>query len=154
MVLAAILAAIATPAISRASSLRASVAANTLYQDILYARERALVTGVTTWIEFSLPDGWSILAEDPASPGRGSATPLLDPATSAPVDRSLDQDHFAGVSLASFTIRSGTSLGFDPLGRPLDDSGSPLSAPAIILFSSDHRLDIAPITGLPTLTAP
>lgn len=154
MALAAILAALAAPALTRASDLRASVAANALQQDVLYARERALITGVATWIDFTLPDGWSVLAEDPSSPGRASAAILLDPATGAPLTRSLDLDHFAGVTISSFTIRSGVSLGFDPLGRPLDDSGSPLANPAVIVFSSNHSLTITPVTGRPTLVAP
>ncbi len=154
MVITAVLAALAAPALSRASTLRATVAANTLMQDVLYARERAQVSGVTTWVDFSLPDGWALLTEDPLNPGRASVTSLNDPATGAPLARSLNDEHFVGVSISSLSIRSGASLGFDPLGRPLDISGGPLSAPAVVVFSSNHRLAVAPVTGFPTLVIP
>ncbi len=153
-VILAVLAALAVPALSRASSSRANVAANILLADLLYARERALSTAASSWVDFALPDGWALLAEDPDNPGRASATSILDPDTGAPLARDLAADHFAGVSISSITLPSGSSLAFDPLGRPLDSAANPLSAPATIRLSSGHILTIAPETGLVTLTRP
>ncbi len=153
-VVLAVLAALAVPAISRASSTRANIAANTLVNDLLYARERALSTSASTWIDFSMPDGWAILAEDPDNPGRGSASAVLDPDTDSPLARDLSAEHFAGVSISSLSFPAATSIAFDPLGRPLDASSNPISAPASILLSSGHRISIAPDTGHITLTLP
>lgn len=112
------------------STARLQWAARQVARDISFARERAMNTGTTHWVRFDTANQYySVLAENPASPGYASAATVTDPATQSPFVTNLNRDNWAGVTVAtggSFSSVSYT-VGFNKLGRPLITAGTALT---------------------------
>lgn len=134
---------------------RQLTAARQVQRDVQYARERAMATGVRTWVTFTpASDLYEMRAESLASPGLASATLVTDAATGRAFSVRLNQDQYAGVDLVSANFDGQASVGFDYLGRPLRNTGSLLSAPGVVTLSASHVVTIAAESGAVTLTAP
>src|SRR5690606_27940091 len=68
IVIVAVLAGAAAPALLSIGSTRAVSAARHLLADLTHARQSAMATGVTCWIVFE-GDAWTLLQEAPDAPG-------------------------------------------------------------------------------------
>src|SRR6266850_7093494 len=74
----AILAAVAVPSMTSLSANRSTIAGKQILRDISFARERAMLTGTRCWLTFNaVTDTYSVLSENPASPGRGGASVII-----------------------------------------------------------------------------
>lgn len=137
---------------SGTDATRARAAGRALARDLTFARERAMATGATSWVAMSVgTNSYSILAEDPAAPGRAGAVAITDPATGQSFVVRLGQHESAGVVLQSVTVTGGGSdLGFDWLGRPLNSTGTRLTTDTTIALSSGVSISVAGGAGIAT----
>lgn len=155
MVIAGILAVSAVPAMSSLADARADAAARELHRDLSFARQRAVATGTRAWVVFDAAAGsWTVLAEDPSSPGRSGATAVTDPATGAALVRRLGASSFGGVSMLSAAFDGAPEVGFDWLGRPLNSGEADLAALGTVQLTGGRSVSVVPGTGLVTLTLP
>lgn len=155
MVIVALLAAVAVPAIDRASASRAAMAAKLLLHDLTFARQRAVATGTPAWVVFDTDaQTWSVLAEDPESPGRAGASIIADPATGRSFVQALNANEFVGVRISSASFDGNPEIGFDWLGRPLNSSETELAAEGTITLTDNHLLTVAVGTGHVAYLAP
>ena len=115
---------------SISSTARLQWAARQVARDLSFARERAMSTGTTHWCRFDTTGQYyTIMAENPASPGYASATSITDPATQASFVTNLNRNDWNGITVAtggSFSSVNYT-IGFNKLGRPLTTAGVALS---------------------------
>lgn len=149
VVITGIMAAVAVPAMSTTPTMRARVACRELARDLAYARERAVSTGVGHWVVFDAAlNTYDLLVENPSSPGRAGAAAFTEPSTGNAFHRALSTGDYAGVDLLSASIGSGSEVGFDWMGRPVDTTGSPLTAQAVATLSGGQSVTIEPGTGL------
>lgn len=149
-VIAAILAVVAIPSYSAVTASRGAYARRQIVRDISYARERAVATGTRTWVVFNIAlNRYSVLAENPLSPGRSGAVVLPDPANSAATYlQVLGTGHFAGVTLTAANFDGGAEIGFDWLGGPLNMSETALAAQGTITLIGGYSVTVQPLTGL------
>ncbi len=155
IVIAGILAATAVPVLSSATGSSAPMAAKQLVRDLTFARQRAVATGTRSWVVFdTAADTWSVLAEDPNSPGRINAAVLTDPATSGPFVQSLGVNQFVGVRLMTASFDAGPEIGFDWLGRPLNETETALSAQGSVTLSGSHVITVEVGSGFVAYTPP
>ena len=151
IVLVAIMAAAAVPAIGSMASAKPGAAARHLARGLTFARQQALARGVTRWVVFNTTDErYSVLIESLASPGRAGATALIDPATGRSFVQSFVSGEYSHVDLVSVSIggAAGTDLGFDWLGRPVNAAGTLLTATSTITLGGGHSISVQPQTGL------
>lgn len=150
MVIAGIIAAVAAPTFSNIASTRRAMAANVTLRDLDYARERAISSGTRCWVVFSTgTNSYSILAENPSSPGRVGAIVLSDPAsTGRTYVTYFSSSEFAGVTLQSAAFGSGSEIGFDWLGRPYDYAQAALTTAGVVTFTGGTTVTVQPGTGL------
>lgn len=152
---AAVLAAVAIPSLTSVGTARAAAAARLALRDLTQARERAIATGVPTWIAFDLAaQSYTVSAEDPDAPGRASASFLTNPTSGKPLTRTLNTAEFANVQITAVNFDANAVLGFDWLGRALSITESPLVAQGTLTFTGGHTVTIEPGTGLVALTGP
>jgi Tfp pilus assembly protein FimT len=149
IVLTGIMAAVAAPALSNVGATRARVAARQAVRDLTYARQRAVASGVGMWVVFNAStETWSVLAENPASPGRAGATIINDMATGRPYTQALNTDVFPGIEIISVSIDSGAEVGFNWRGQPLNSTGAALASEGAITLTGSNVIRIEPGTGL------
>ena len=155
MVVVGILAAAVVPVLSATTGARAAMAAKHLVRDLTFARQRAVATGTRSWVVFdTAADTWSVLAEDPNSPGRINAAVLTDPATSGPFVQSLGVNQFVGVQLVTAAFDGNAEVGFDWLGRPLNQTETALAAQGSITLSGSHVITVEVGSGFVDYTPP
>jgi Tfp pilus assembly protein FimT len=155
LVIVAVLAGVAVPAMSSIDGARRAVAARHLLHDLSFARQWAVATGTRTWVVLDPgAETWSVLAEDPAAPGRAGATVLSDPGTGEAYTVTLDVDALAGVRMVSADFDGGVEVGFDWLGRPLNDGETSLAAPGTVVLDGGHSVTVAAATGHVTHAGP
>jgi prepilin-type N-terminal cleavage/methylation domain-containing protein len=148
IVLAAILAGVAAPALSSISDTRETFGGKQLLRDMTYARQRAVATGTRTWVVFdTAAETWSILVEDPASPGRVGATALTDPSTGGAFVTTMGVDVFVGVGITSAVFDGDDEVGFDWLGRALNSSENLLTAKGTATLSGGQSVTVEIDTG-------
>ena len=150
MVVVGIVSATAVVSLSSTTGNRATMAAKQLQRDMTFARQRAVATGTRSWIEFNTTNHtWTVRVEDPASPGRATATVLTDPATGSDFVQTLDANQFMGVQLTAVNIDAEDWIGFDWLGRPLDKTGeaTPLTAAGTVTLTGGHQVTVEKDTG-------
>jgi prepilin-type N-terminal cleavage/methylation domain-containing protein len=150
MLIAGIIAAVAAPTFSNMASTRRAMAAQITVRDLDYARERAISSGTRCWVVFSTgTNSYSVLAENPSSPGRVGATVLNDPAsTGRTYVTYFSSSEFAGVTLQSAAFGTGSEVGFDWLGRPYDFAQTALTAAGVVTFTGGTTVTVQPGTGL------
>ncbi len=155
MVLIAILAATSIPALTSISQTRAAAAAVDLQRSMTFARQNAVSTGTRTWVVFDVgANSWSILKENPLTPGRAGASLIIDPAHGQDYVEILDSDTTAGVNLLSATFDAGSEIGFDWLGRPLNASENDLAAAGAVMLTGNHLVTVEAETGHIRYVAP
>ncbi len=150
MIIVAILAVVATPKLANLGSSRSGVAARMVARDLTYARERAIATGTRTWVVFSPgTNSYSVLSENPASPGRVGASTMTDPNGSGkPYVQYLNTGEYVGVTMSGAAFDSGTEVGFDWVGKPYNNTSTALSAAGTVTLSNGYSVTIQPTTGL------
>lgn len=155
IVLVAILAGTAAPALSSLSTTRQALGGKQLLRDLSFARQRAVATGTTTWVVFDTSaETWSILVEDPQNPGRAGAGALTDIATAEPFVTTLGEDVFVGVGLVAAAFDGDDEVGFDWLGRPLNSAESLMVAQGTVDLTGGHSVTVESRTGHITYVAP
>jgi prepilin-type N-terminal cleavage/methylation domain-containing protein len=153
MVVVAVTAMAAIPAMTNVGSTRRLAAARQVMRDLSYARERALSTGTRTWVVFAVgANTYTVLQENPASPGRAGAAAMTDPNGSGRtyVQR-LNTGEFAGVTLASANFDNGNEVGFDWCAKPLNSTQAPLAAAGVVTLTGGTTVTVQPATGLVTM---
>lgn len=134
---------------------RRIAAARQIERDLAYARERAMATGIRHWVVFSVPgDSYSILAENPADPGRAGAVTINDTATQGPFVQRLNENEFKGASVIAASFDGHAEVGFDWLGRPLAPNADPLSTDGVIRITGGLSIFVLAGSGLVTNEAP
>ncbi len=155
MIVVGILAATAAPILSATTGTRSAMAARHLVRDLTFARQRAAATGTRSWVVFdTVANTWSVLAEDPNSPGRINAVVLTDPATSGPFVQSLGVNQFVGVQLVTASFDGNVEIGFDWLGRPLNQTETALAAQGSVTLSGSHVITVEVGSGFVAYTPP
>ncbi|MEL7474242.1 MAG: GspH/FimT family protein [Planctomycetota bacterium] len=141
MVVVAILAAVVTPSFTSASEAKRGVGARLLAVDLNYARQRALASGVTAWVTIDLGnDQWTLLEDDPATPGLTDALTLEKVTGVGPWIVDLDAMGLDGVDLTAANFDGGVSVGFDWLGKPRTTAGGALAADGVVTFAGGHTV--------------
>jgi len=136
-------------------SMRCAAAAKAVLRDVTYARERAIATGTRHWLLVDpASNSMSVLAEDPAAPGRAGAITITDPATQLPFVMRLNTSAHQGVHFLSAEFENAAEVGFDKLGRPLTLAGDPLIADGFITLSGGHTIIVASGNGMVTHAGP
>lgn len=155
MLLTAILAASAIPAIGSIGNTRQTVAAKTLLHGVTLARQNAVATGTRTWVVFdAAAETWSVLVEDPRNPGRTNATTMTDAATGHDFTEQLDIGDFSSVQIISADFDGGSEIGFDWQGRPLNVAENDLAADGLVVLSGNHQITVEVETGHIQYVAP
>lgn len=134
---------------------RQAMAARRIQNDLGFARERAMATGLSHWIVFTVASStYSLVAEDPLTPGRVGALTVTDPATQGPFLQRLNLNEFSGVTIASVTADAGAEIGFNWLGEPLNAANTALAANAVVQVTGNHQVIVQSGTGMVTYDAP
>ena len=155
MVVVGVLGASAVPSLRKMASTQASMAAAKLLNDLTHARQLAIATGTRTWVVFDTSaETWTVLAEDPSSPGRINATVINDPATGGAFVQTLGTGEFAGAQIISAGFDGNPEVGFDWLGQPLNSTESSLAAQGTVTLTDNHLIYVAVSTGHVTHVAP
>ena len=150
MVVVGIIAGTAVVSMSSTTGKRSAMAARQLQRDMTFARQRSVATGTRSWLELNTAaQTWTVRVEDTASPGRASSLVLADPATGGNFVQSLNTGTFVGVTMTAVDFDSQDWIGFDWLGRPLDEVGetTPLAADGSVTFSGGETITIDKDTG-------
>jgi len=148
MVIIAILAGVAAPALNTMGSTRSTIASRQLVRDMTYARQRAVSTGTRVWVVFDTSaETWTLRTEVSATPGRSSAVDLTDPATGTVYMETLGTGSFKGVEIVSASFDGSAEVGFDWLGRPLNASESGLAAAGTVVLSDSNTIQVVAGTG-------
>jgi prepilin-type N-terminal cleavage/methylation domain-containing protein len=148
LVVIAIMAGVAMPALSSLGTTRARAAHRQLIRDLSFARQRAVATGSRSWVVFSTVDQtWTVKAESSATPGRASAAVLTDPGTGKPMTQALNIDPFPGVQITAVNFNGGSEVGFNWLGCPLNVSETSLSAAGSVTLTGGLTVNVTIGTG-------
>lgn len=148
IIITAILAGVALPAVWSIGDSRNAGAARAIAQHLSFARERALNTGNRSWAVFDVAgESYQLLAEPDGGTGLADAQPLPDPATGRQLGLTLNTGEFAGVEIASASFDGAAVLGFDWLGSPLDETGNPLAADGAVVLASGLTIEVRALTG-------
>lgn len=148
IVIAAILAGAAVPAVSSLSTSRRRVAQRQLIRDFSYARQRAIATGARSWVVFSTgSQTWTVKAEPMGTPARSGAATLTDPATGKSFVQAMNADPFYGVQITAVNFDGGSEIGFNWLGQPLNVSETSLSSAGTVTLTGGLTVSVAVSTG-------
>lgn len=151
IVILAIMAGVALPTLNTMASSRSSAAGKQLLRDMTFARQRALATGATSWVVFDTGAAtWSILAENPASPGRAGATVLTDMATGKPYTVALNSGDYLGVNFTSCNFDGGNEVGFNWIGQPFNSAQNALAAQGQVVLNGGDQITVRTVTGYVT----
>ena len=148
-----ILSGVAVVSLSNLQATREKLVVAHLQGDLTYVRQRAMTTGIRTWIQFdTVGDTWTVLEEDPAAPGMAGASVADDPARSAPFVVDIDED-FPGADMTSAAFDGAAFVGFDWLGQPWSYNGveAALAADGTVSFSGGGGVSVLAETGLITV---
>lgn len=149
MVIAAVMAAVAVPTLSSLASTRSSAAARLLVRDLSYARERAIATGLRTWIVFNVgTHSYTLLQEPSGSPGRNNAIAVIDMARQKAFNQTFNGGEYAGVTMSSAAFDGAAEVGFDWLGKPLNSAQNSLAANGVVTLSGGKTVTVQIGTGL------
>ncbi|MHC5023413.1 MAG: GspH/FimT family protein [Planctomycetota bacterium] len=163
IIIIGVLAAAAAPTLNSMTDTRAALAGRQLLRDLTFARQRAVATGTPCWVDFdTTAQTWTILAEDPARPGRDDATILVDPASGQSFIQALNAGPLTGVQISGVSFDSFENVGFDWLGRswqaqetsPGVFTESLLAAQGSVTLTGGHLVTVEADTGHVAYAAP
>jgi prepilin-type N-terminal cleavage/methylation domain-containing protein len=152
VVILAVISAVALASLSNTSSSRSAVAARQVLRDLSYARERAIATGIRTWVSFSTAtSSYSVLTEIIGNPGRSHAVVLPDPSGQGSYIQTLNVNQFAGIALTGAAFDSSAQIGFTWIGQPLNGAETNLAAPGVVTLTGGRTVTVQVGTGLATV---
>jgi prepilin-type N-terminal cleavage/methylation domain-containing protein len=155
MVIVAVVAATAAPAFTSMSSSTATMAGKQLLHDVSYARERAISTGVPTWVVFdTAAETWTLYDEDPSNPGRANRTLMIDPITGDTFVQAVDAAPYTNVVVVSAAFDANDEIGFDWLGRPFNEGETALAADGTVTLTGNVKVHVIRESGLAWLETP
>ena len=153
IVITAIIAGVAVPAMNSIANSRGSGAGRAIVQHLSFARERALNSGNRVWVVFD-PDAesYALFAEPDGGSGYADALALIEPTTGRQMGMTLDTGEFAGIGITSASFRGSTPnstpvVGFDWLGSPLAQSGSALGSNGEVVLTTGATIEVRVFTG-------
>ena len=145
VVITGILAVSATMSMSGVATNRQAAAARQMARDFTWMRERAMSSGVPTWINASASTNTYTFLEDVvATPGYASAIAVTDPATGRSFSQVLNTGDFAGADVLTVSV---AAFGFDKLGRSVDTSGVVMTSNVSITMSGSRSVTVTQQTG-------
>ncbi len=153
MVIVGIIAGTAVVSMTSMTGNLSAMAASQLHRDMTFARQRAVATGTRSWVEFNTgAQTWTVLVEDPGTPGWAAADVLTDPATGGNFVQPVNAGRFLGVTMVTVDFDSLDWIGFDWLGRPLKKDTppppiTPLAAEGYVEFSGGEKITVNKDTG-------
>lgn len=137
VVIAGIMGAVSIASMGSLSSTRVAASARAIRRDLEFTRARAKNLSLIHWVSFSTGGGsYTIYEESRTTPGRTNATVLADPLTGKNFTRTVSSNGHDGVTLYTVSINSGTWLGFDIDGSPLDSSAADLATDGTVVVRS------------------
>jgi prepilin-type N-terminal cleavage/methylation domain-containing protein len=149
MVIAAIMAVVAVPTLTSLAATRSASAARLVVRDLSYARERAIASGLQTWVVFNTgSSSYSILQEPAGNPGRANAAAIRDPARQGNYSQAFGSGEFSGVSISAVNFDGGVECGFDWLGKPLNSGQTSLAASGTVTLSGGKVITVQMGTGV------
>ncbi len=154
IVITAILAGVAVPAMNSITNSRGMGAARSIALHLGFARERALNSGNRVWVAFDIKDeSYSLRAEPDGGSGYDDALSLTDPTTGRQMGFTLGQGEFVGIGITSASFVGSSPgatpiVGFDWLGSPLAQSGSALGSTGTVVLSSGTAIEVRVFTGI------
>jgi prepilin-type N-terminal cleavage/methylation domain-containing protein len=155
IIVVAIVAAVSVPSLASLGSTRVRVATRQVFKDLTFARERAIATGMRTYVVFApASERYTVLADDPANPGRANALILADPHTRDQYIRVLGTGDSVGVDIVSAVFDGGAEVGFDWNGRPLNSVQAPLAATGVVTLNGGNLVQVQANGGVVTCTTP
>jgi Tfp pilus assembly protein FimT len=155
LVVIAIVAVVSFPKLSSLGTTRNRYAAQQLFRDVTFARARAIATGKPTYVVFATASStYTLLAEDPANPGRANAQAMTDPSSGGAFVRSFGSGEYSGVSMISAVFDAGAEVGFDWNGKPLNSTQTSLAATGTVTLSGGNLVQVQSNGGLVTCTIP
>lgn len=155
MILVGVMAAVAAVSLGSTTANRSSIAARQLQRDLTYARQRAMATGLPTWVMFDTgAESWDVREEDAASPGKANATTITDPADGRPMIEVLGSGTFLGVGITTAVFDGAAEVGFDWLGQPLNSAETALAADGTVTLTNNHQVQVRARTGHVVYVAP
>lgn len=145
LVVLGVLSGVAVMRLSDTTSVRRSAAGQLALRDLSFARERAMNTSLTHWVNFdSTGSGsYTISAEPSVGAGYAARVALTEPGTGRSMQRLFGRDELAGVTLA-FTAGA---VGFNRLGRPLETTGVARTTDATVTIGGTWTVTITNSTG-------
>lgn len=149
IVLVGIMSVVAIPSFNAHDENRQAAAAAQVLQELHYARQVAVGTGLRTWVVIDeTAETVSLLQESRATPGLANATALTDPMDGDPYVLALNTGPYVGATIDGVNIAGDTRVGFDFLGRPLDPgTENVLATNGSVTLSGAHVIVIAARTG-------
>lgn len=155
MAVISIVAAVAVPALSSLSSTRGAFATRLIVKDLTLARERAMATGNAHYIVFAPgAETYTLLAQNPALPGRANADVLTEPSSGRSYIRTFGAGETAGVDIVSAVFDGAAEVGFDWKGRPLNSTQSDLAAQGTVTLGGGRTVSVAVGSGLVSTNLP
>jgi hypothetical protein len=97
---------------------------------------------------------YTILAEDPANPGRANAQIIDDPSSGFPFVRTFGGDDLVTVDMVSADFDSTNEIGFDWNGKPLNGNQAALTSTGTVTLNGGNLVQVQPTGGLVTCTTP
>lgn len=148
IIITAILAGVALPAMRNIGESRNAAAGRVIGQHLSFAREGALNSGNRVWVAFEASaESYQVLAEPDGGTGFADAVPLADPTTGRPLGLTLGEGEFPGLGITSASFDGGEVVGFDWLGSPLVPSGAALASDGEVTLDSGLSVQVRALTG-------
>jgi prepilin-type N-terminal cleavage/methylation domain-containing protein len=154
LIVTAIMGALAVGSLGSLSSSRAADAGRTVLQDVSFARDRAMSTGLPHWVVFdAAAESYSVLV-DSTGGGYASAAALTDPATGSAMVVRLNREQHSGVFIEYVSFDDATVVGFDWLGRPLLADGQRIAKEGQVQLTGGVTVSLDVTSGAPRLVLP
>lgn len=149
IVLVGIMSVVAIPSFNAHDANRQAAAAAQVLQELHYARQVAVGTGLRTWVVFDgAAETVSLLQENRTTPGLTNAAAMTDPMDGDAHVLTLNASPYSGATIDAVNIAGDTRVGFDFLGRPLDPgTENVLATNGSVSLSGGHTIVIVARTG-------
>ena len=149
MTLVAILAAVAIPSFASVGSTNAGMAARILAADIAFARQRAIATGVRTWVTID-PDAeqWTLASEQPGVPGLADALAIQRPGVGGAWSVNFTDFDLDSADVTAAVFDGAPTVGFDWRGQPLQASGARLAADGVVSLAGGRQILVDVASGV------
>lgn len=149
IVILAITSAVAAgPVLIYMSTVRGGATAARISSDVRYMQRMALSSGRRTWVVFNtVSNNYQLYMEDPNNPGKAGRIAVTHPMEQSSGSIQLGSGTFAGVSLSTVTIGTGSEIEFDNFGQPYDTAGTAITSAGQITLSSGNTITLQPVSG-------